>query len=322
MIATPIKHVQSILERLNIRIMNIKTFDLNLLRVFAAIHAERNASRAAIALGLTQPAVSNALLRMRRACDDPLFVRTGDGMGPTALADKMVVPVRQAMVHLEQALQERTEFDPARLDRTFRVLTSDVGAAAVLPPLMKALADEAPNVALEALQIAHEHYAKALQEGTADLAIGHLPFLTTGFHQQRLFDDTYCCIASETRSTLHGDISLGAFAAARHVAIASGNADAQVDQILARRRRRRIVGLRVAEYHTAIEVVAATALIATVPRRAILSARGVRSLPLPFTLPAARVRQFWHSRADQDPGNRWLRGRFMALELDRTNAQD
>lgn len=300
--------------------MNIKTFDLNLLRVFAAIHAERNVSRAATVVGLSQPAVSNALLRLRRACDDPLFVRTGDGMAPTALADKMILPVRQALVHLEQALEQRTEFDPGRLDRTFRILTSDVGAAAVLPPLMKALAKEAPGVVLEALQIAHEQYAKALQEGKADLAIGHLPFLTSGFLQQRLFDDTYCCIASARHPQLRGEVRMSQFVAAQHVAIASGNADAQVDRELARRRRRRTVVLKVAEYHTAVEVVAATALIATVPRRAMQSARGLQTMPLPFALPPARVRQFWHSRADQDLANRWLRARLMALELDRRTA--
>ncbi len=297
--------------------MNINTFDLNLLRVFAAIHAERNVSRAALVVGLSQPAVSNALLRLRRSCDDPLFVRTGDGMAPTSLADKMIIPVRQALAHLEQALEQRAEFDPARLDRTFRILTSDVGAAAVLPPLMEALAVEAPGVAIETLQIAHEHYAKALQEGRADLAIGHLPFLVSGFHQQRLFDDTYCCIASDTHPQLRGEVKLGPFVAAQHVAIASGNADAQVDRELARRRRHRTVVLRVVEYHTAVEVVAATALIAVVPRRAMQSARGLQMMSLPFVLPPARVRQFWHGRADQDAANRWLRGRLMALELDR-----
>lgn len=300
--------------------MNIKTFDLNLLRVFAAIHAERNVSRAAIVLGLSQPAVSNALLRLRRACDDPLFVRTGAGMAPTALADKMIVPVRQALVHLGQALEERTEFDPGHLDRTFRILTSDVGAAAVLPSLMEALASEAPGVAIEALQIPHEQYARALQEGRADLAIGHLPFLTSGFHQQRLFDDTYCCIASDAHPQLRGEIRMAQFVAAQHVAIASGNADGQVDQELARRRRHRTVVLRVAEYHTAVEVVAATAFIAVVPRRAMQSARGLQTMPLPFSLPPARVRQFWHGRADQDLANRWLRARLMALELDRRAA--
>ncbi|WP_051243727.1 LysR family transcriptional regulator [Azohydromonas australica] len=300
--------------------MNLQTFDLNLLRVFAAIHAEGNVSRAAMVVGLSQPAMSNALLRLRRACDDPLFVRTADGMAPTALADAMIGPVREALAHLKQALEQRTEFDPRHLERTFRVLTSDVGAAALLPPLMQVLETEAPHVVLEAVQLPHEQYARTLQEGRADLAIGHLPFLTAGFHQQRLFHDSYCCIASAQHPQLRGEIKLAQFVAARHVAIASGNADAQVDRELARRRRRRSVALRVAEYHTAVEVVAATSLIATVPRRAMQAARGLQTMPLPFTLPQAHVRQFWHSRVDQDAANRWLRARLMALEFGAADA--
>ena len=297
--------------------MNIRELDLNLLRVFAAIYEARNVSRAGPVVGLSQPAISNALQRLRKTCGDPLFVRISGGVEPTALAEELAGPVRQALSHLEQAFEKRQVFDPRRIERTFRLLTSDVGERCVLPLLMKKLAAEAPGVCIEATQIPHGEYREALQGGGADLALGHLDFLKTGFYQLRLFDDSYCGIASSKHPRLRGRVSIDQFVEAQHVSVSSGNADAQVDRKLARFRRRRQIRLRVTHYHTAVEVVASSALVAIVPRLAVKWARGIRTFAMPFELPAAQVRQFWHKRVHVDPANRWLRGLILALEWDR-----
>ena len=287
--------------------MNINTFDLNLLKVFAAIYKERNVSRAALVVGLSQPAVSNALQRLRGTCGDPLFVRVAGGVKPTVLAEELAAPVQQAMQRLEQAFENRLGFDPKHAERRFRLLTSDAGERVLLPMLMKRLAIEAPGVHIEAAQIPHEHYSDALKDGRADLAIGQLDFLKAGFHQQHLFDDDYRCIASKQHPTLKKQIDMNQFLAARHVCVISGNADRQIDRELARQRHRRSVSLHVTHYHTAVKVVAESDLIATIPKHALKEEEKICIFPMPLTMQPANVRQFWHKRAHHDPANRWLR---------------
>lgn len=315
MMSWPPHHVQLIYEHIHIHIMNIRTFDLNLLRVFAAIYGDRNVSRAASTMGLSQPAMSNALLRLRSACSDVLFVRTTRGMEPTALAEELIGPVRQALAILQHSLEDRHGFRPKESERTFKILMSDAGESAVLPRLISAVLREAPRVRIEAIHCANDRYAPALQGGEADLAIGNLSFLRAGFYQQRLFGDPYCCIARKRHPSIKSDLSLPQFLQAQHVSIATGNADELVEQALARRRTRRTVFLRVTHYHVAVDIVRGTNLIATVPRNAAHSAPGIQVLAVPFKMPVADVRQFWHRRAHQDPANQWLRGLLSTLEF-------
>lgn len=296
--------------------MNIKTFDLNLLRVFAAIYAERNVSRAAITAGLSQPAMSNALLRLRKACSDTLFVRTTGGMEPTALAEELIGPVRRALAILQQTLERPHGFDPRESERTFKILMSDAGEAIVLPRLISEVLREAPHVRIESLRRPNEEYLQLLQSGEADLAIGNLAFLKSGFYQQRLFGDPYCCLARKRHPFIGPGFPLQAFLTAQHVAVATGNADDLVERALSKMRAKRDVILRVTHYHVAADVVERSNLVVTVPRNAARNARGVQILPVPLSIPAADVRQFWHRRAHKDPANQWLRGTLAKLAFD------
>jgi DNA-binding transcriptional LysR family regulator len=298
--------------------MNIRNFDLNLLRVFAAVERERSVSRAAVLVGLSQPAMSNALSRLRHACGDPLFVRTPAGMEPTALAIEMAVPVNDALDRLEQALGGAAAFRPDRLSRGFRLLMSDAGQRVVLPLLMNALAETAPEAVIEVVQLPREQYAEALQIGLADLAVGHLSTLRAGIHQQPLFSDSYVCIAAEAHPVLRGSLSLQQFVSARHVAIAAGSAEAQLERVLAGKRMKRKVALTVAQYHAAIDVVRSTALLATLPRRSVGTGQGIQVLDLPFGLSEARIRQFWHRRQHNDAANAWLRELLRSLTAGQT----
>lgn len=288
--------------------MNIKTFDLNLLRVMVAIYDERNVSRAALAIGLSQPAMSNALHRLRKACSDALFVRSTRGMEPTALAEELIGPVREALGMLQLTLERPHGFDPKVSTRTYRILMSDAGESAVLPRLMSRLRSIAPGVQIEACRCPNDLYALQLQSGTADLAIGNLSFLRAGFYQQRLFGDPYCCIARRRHSTIKGQLSLQQYLSEQHVSIAAGSADELVERALAKLRTKRKVTLRVTHYHVAVDIVEATELLATVPRNAAHTSRSVQVLPVPLKISAADVRQFWHRRAHKDPANQWLRG--------------
>ncbi len=296
--------------------MNINTFDLNLLRVFAAIYAERNVSRAASAAGLSQPAMSNALLRLRKACSDTLFVRTTGGMEPTALAEELIGPVRQALAILRHSLEMPHGFDLRASERAFKILMSDSGEAIVLPLLISAVLREAPHIRIEALRRPNEQYSQLLQNGEADLAIGNLTFLKSGFYQQRLFGDPYCCLVRKRHPSIGHDLSLQQFLDAQHVSVATGHADDLVERALSKMRVKRKVILRVTNHHVAADVVKQSNLIVTVPRNAARNAGGVKILPVPLKIPAADVRQFWHRRAHKDPANQWLRATLSKLAFD------
>lgn len=299
--------------------MNIKTFDLNLLRVLAAMYAERNVSRAASVTSLSQPAMSNALMRLRRACSDQLFVRTTRGMEPTALAEELIGPVHQALAILQECLERPQGFNPKDSERTFKILMSDAGESAVLPSLMPAVVVEAPGVRIESVRYPHEEYARVLESGEADLAIGNLTFLKAGFYQQRLFKDPYCCIAREGHPAIDGSLSLQQYLQAQHVSTAAGTADMLVERALARGRAKRNVRLRVAHYHVAVNIVQTTNLIATIPRNAAHNADGVQVLPVPLKIPAADVRQFWHRRVHNDLASQWLRSVLARLYMAEAN---
>jgi DNA-binding transcriptional LysR family regulator len=254
-------------------------------------------------------------MRMRRSCNDVLFIRTSHGMVPTALAEHLAKPVHQALGTLEAAFDPPGSFDPATSKRRFRLLMSDVGELVILPKLMDALRKSAAHVVIDVTPIAHTEYANALEHGDADLAIGNLAFLNTGFYQQRLFKDRYICVARQDHPIIRGGLSLGEYLGVHHIQSASGNADSMVDLALSRKRLRRHIALRVAHYHIAIALAAKTDLIATIPEYAVPAAGHLQVFRLPVALPPAEVRQFWHKRFQSDPANRWMRMLIAGLPL-------
>jgi DNA-binding transcriptional LysR family regulator len=295
--------------------VNLRTLDLNLLRVFAAIYVERNVSLAARREHLSQPAMSNALSRLRRSFDDVLFVKIGSRMEPTERASQLAQPVLEALALLEAHIDNPGQFDPRHSARTFKLLMSDAGESAILPSLVKRAFESSDTVVrFEVVKLPHEAYATALQTGQADMAIGNLPFLKGGFERQALFDDPYCVIARDGHPLQGRRLNPSAFAQAQHVAIATGSADLLVDRHLARLRLQRSVRLQVSNYHVAADIVARSDLLATVPRMIASQAHGITILPHPLNVAAATVQMVWHAIADADPGNRWLRDMLSGLD--------
>src|SRR5688500_11492781 len=174
--------------------MNVQDVDLNLLRVFDAVLREKGVTPAALRLGLTQPAVSNALARLRKLFGDPLFVRTPGGVDATPFARELAEPVRQALALLESALAHGPGFDPATATRAFRFYMSDLGQIEFLPPLVERVQRDAPGVRLEAVALEIEDIADALAAGGLDLAVGFLPGLGAPVRRQALFKDPYLCL--------------------------------------------------------------------------------------------------------------------------------
>src|SRR5215510_5962668 len=211
--------------------MNVGDLDLNLLRAFDAVLRDGSVTAAAGRLGLSQPAMSNALSRLRRLLGDPLFMRTAGGMRPTPFAQQLAAPVQQALDLIRASLSQQAGFDPKTSDRIFRLQLTDVGEIAFLPPLLERLQRDAPRVRVETQQLPQDEVSDALASGEADLALGFLPELSGGVVQKRLFRDRYVCLVRIDHPRIGSRLTLAQFLAASHVLVSSrGSAHEIVEQ--------------------------------------------------------------------------------------------
>jgi len=294
--------------------VNIKELDLNLLRVFDAVLRGRSATTAAAQLGLTQPAVSNALARLRGAFGDALFLRTPHGMEATPFARELAEPVRQALALLEAALAHGPGFDPATSVRSFRFYMSDLGQIEFLPPLVERLHKRAPGVRLEAVGMEVDDIAAALAAGSLDLAMGFLRGLGPPVQRRALFRDPYVCLLRAGHPIRN--LTKREFQEASHVLVTYRGGHHVVEEALERAGLARRIVLRVPHFTVVPMVLERSDLILTLPARvARVFERGgaFRSLPPPVPIPSAEVALHWHERFDADAGNRWLREQLAEL---------
>jgi DNA-binding transcriptional LysR family regulator len=294
--------------------MNVHDIDLNLLRVFDAVLHEKGVTPAAARLGLTQPAVSNALARLRKILGDALFVRTPRGMDATPFARELAEPVRQALALLESALAHGPGFDPATATRAFRFYMSDLGQIEFLPPLVQR---DAPAVRLEAIALEVEDIADALAAGGLDLAVGFLPGLGAPVRRQALFKDPYLCLMREDHPT--ETLTKKRFLEASHALVTYRGGHRVIEEAMERAGVARRIALRVPHFTVVPMVLERTDLILTLPARVarVFERRGkLKALPPPVPIPQAEVAVHWHERFEADPGNRWLRGLMVELYSD------
>lgn len=286
--------------------------DLNLLVVFHQLMVERRVSAVADTLGLSQPAVSNALARLRRSFGDELFLRTPRGMEPTPLAEQLAEPVAAALALLQGAVTQRSEFGPSSSTRAFSLGMSDIGEIYFLPTLMDALAHRAPGVTLTTARGAAQPLKAEMEAGAVDLALGLLPQLQAGFFQRRLFTQRYVCLMREGHPLARGRFGLREFRAAQHLAVVSpGTGHGIVEEVLARSGIERQVRLTVPHFVAVGHILHGTDLIATVPHRLaqrVTGPFGLVALPHPANLPEIAIHMIWHARVHRDPANQWLRG--------------
>ena len=295
--------------------MNLQDVDLNLLRVFDAVLHEGGVTAAAARLELTQPAVSNALARLRKLFGDPLFVRTPTGMDATPFARELAQPVRQALALLESALAHGPGFDPESATRAFRFYMSDLGQIEFLPPLIERVEQRAPGVRLEAVALDVEDIGAALASGTLDLAIGFLPALGPPVQRRALFRDPYVCLMRADHEII--SLTKRKFLEASHVLVSYRGGHRVIEEAYERAGIR--VALRVPHFTVAPMVLERSDLVLTLPARvARVFERGgrLKSLPVPLPIPVADVGVHWHERFEADPGNRWLREQVIELFAD------
>ena len=291
--------------------------DVKLLRLLDLIHSTRSVTRAADELGQSQPTVSIWLAKLRLQLNDPLFVRTTEGMQPTPRADELVVIAREVLQSLRKISSGKVEFDATTAQRTFRICMTDASHVALLPQLLAHVRALAPGIRLVATRI-DEDTARAMQSGDADLAIGFIPWLEAGFYQQVLFTQDWVCLANGAHPRIGDTLTLDAFKAEEHVAITGGTGAQLLDEALRRMHVERRVILELPGFLGLSGIVSASDLIAVLPRHianTLARFASLRVLECPMALPTFTVKQHWHARFHQDSGNRWMRGVVAGLFL-------
>ena len=296
--------------------MDLARLDLNLLLVFHHLLREKRVSAVATVLGMSQPAVSSALGRLRSSLGDELFLRTQGGMEPTPYALQLAEPVAAALDGLQQALNVRASFKPGTSERSFTLAMTDVGEMYFLPVLMDALAGAAPGVTLNVVAVTSASLKDDMASGRTDLALGLLPQLQAGFFQQALFRQPYVCLMREGHPLAHAEgLTLSDFAQASHVRVMAagtghGRIDAAISETLEQQGLQRRIRLTVPNYVALGDVLGHSDLIATVPERfaqRVTSPFALTTRPLPLAVDGSAIHQFWHARLHKDPGHQWLR---------------
>ena len=301
--------------------MNISKIDLNLLVYLDVLLRERNVTRAAEELGISQPAMSNSLRRLRSLFDDPVLVRTSDGMTPTDRALELQPLVRNVLAAAELAVLPKTVFDPSESERIFRIMASDYTEATLLPRLLQRLSVEAPSVRLDIMTPSDVSFHD-VERGKVDLVINRFDTLPQSFHQIHLWDDSFSCVLRADNPVIK-DWNLESYLAAKHVwvsktgmgvGVGMSTDDVQrlgwVDEALAKMDAKRVITLFTRHYQVALLLAEHNDLVVTIPTLAANSIQKnpqVAVLQPPFEIPRMRLKMVWSPLLQHDPGHGWMR---------------
>lgn len=303
-------------------IRNFGNLDLNLLRVFDEVMVERSLTRAGLRLSMTQPAVSNALRRLRDTLGDELFRRNGFGVEPTPYAQTIWPTVRGALQQLKDALTP-SRFDPVTSERTFVLTMADITANMLMPALMRDVNALAPKVNIRVKPLIDRDPRQALLNGEVEMAIGHFPGVmaeisanhlkepTTRFSHQRLYESRYVVAMRRDHPLAGRPIALDEYCVAQHLLVNfSGRAQGYVDQALAERGLERRVILTLNQFASAARVVAQTDMVTTLPIHFVAASGMAAALwtsELPLPVPPVLVDALWSQTLDTQPAHQWLR---------------
>jgi len=299
---------------------HFRQIDLNLLIYLDALLRERNVTRAAEQLNITQPAMSNGLKRLRNLLNDPILVRTSEGMVPTDRALAMQSRVREILYSVEEVVQPTRTFEPDTSDRVFRMMISDYAASTLMAPLLKQLRDLAPKVTIDLMTPSDVSFHD-VENGKVDVAINRFDDLPQSFHQKKLWQDDFKCLIHKDHPILKG-YNLKSYLKAQHcwvsktgfgVGIGMTPDDVQklgwVDEALAKLGHTRKIRVFTRNYHVAMDL-AREGLIATLPRRAAMLYSDTADLILkdpPFDIPPIGLQMIWSPLLQHDEGHKWFR---------------
>lgn len=302
--------------------LNFRTFDLNLLRVFNEVMTERSFTKAADKLALTQPAVSNAMRRLREALGDELLKRSGQGLAPTPRALALWPAVQHALRQLQDTLAPG-EFIPAEANNSFVIALADATAAELIPRLIQVLNREASGVSIRVVPLTTRDPRRLLDEESADVAVGYFPAVmatltaqaqageAVPFEHLRLYQSRYVCVMRRGHPLADGELTLDRYCDARHMLVSfSGRPFGFIDEALAALGRQRTIVLTVNQFFTAGRVVAGSDLLTVLPLH-FVDATGISDQfvlrELPFSVQAIHVDALWHRRHHHNPAHVWLR---------------
>ena len=301
--------------------LNFQQLDLNLLRVFDEVMAERSLTRAAHKLAITQPAVSNAMRRLRETLGDELLIRHGQGVQPTPRALALWPTVRSALAQLQQTLAP-SPFDPTSATTTLVLAMADATASTLVPPLYAIIEREAPGVSVRVLPLTTRDPRQLLEAGAADIAVGYFPAVladltareqsgdVVGFDSRRLYESAYICVMREGHPLAKQTLTLDNYCAAHHMLVSfSGRSFGFIDEALASLGRKRQVVLTVNQFFTAGRVVVGSDLLTILPRHFVPVTGMAESLALrqlPFNVPPVHVDALWRHRGPHASACDWL----------------
>lgn len=297
--------------------IHLSNIDLNLLTVFDAVMRERNATRAAERIGLTQPAISHALNRLRTVLGDPLFVRTPKGMVPTPRAAELAPPIASMLEQVTSLLNRGKDFVLGQSRRRFLLGLSDYASFVALPALMERVRAAAPGIALTVKNVGHGDGLARIEEGGVELIVGNFPEPPPHIRREVLFHEGFVCAGREGHPGMGRTLTMKRYLALEHLQVSTrGDPHGYVDDVLDKMRLRRDVRVTVGHFLAAPFLLERSDLIATEPERLLSPLRKKLGLVLakpPFSIPSFEVTQCWHARHDCDPGHAWLRGQVVEL---------
>ena len=301
--------------------MNLKNIDLNLLVYLDVLLRERNVTRAAESLGISQPAMSNGLRRLRKLFSDPLLVRTSGGMSPTERAESLQPMVREVVASIAKVVQPDRQFDAASTDRVFRISVSDYSESTLLPHMLRRMRSEAPNITLDILTPSDVSF-QDLEQGSVDLVINRFDVLPQSFHQMPIWRDSFSCIFSH-QNPIRNNFNLETYLEAGHVWVSktgmgigvgmepgAGQHLGWVDEALAKLNKKRRIRVFTRHYMAAMRLAILRDLIITLPSKAANLLKDdptVVILPPPFEIPEFELTMAWSPLLQHNPAHQWVR---------------
>lgn len=287
--------------------MSLAQIDLNLFLVFDAIYQQRNLTRASDVLCMSQPAVSNALARLRKSLGDQLFIRSAKGMTPTPMAENIVGKVQEALQLLSSSVTEGTIFDPRTSDKIFRLSMNDLSEAMLLPKLMDKFEQQAPNAGIECYFTPRDSLEQELTKGAIDLALDVPVVLSSQISVQAISKERYVCAVRHDHPLVDSSISLDQYLQLDHVQVSSRRKGLGFEDVaLQRLGRQRKVRVRVPHHQVAPLLVQDSNMVLTLPL-GMARTTGLKVLELPFSMAPVDWNIYWHKNADMDQANLWLR---------------
>lgn len=287
-------------------------FDLNLITTFVTLYETQSLTITAERLFVTQPSISYSLGKLRDHFDDPLFVRNSQGMQPTRLAAQLYVGFKQAARCIDESVAEARKFDPAQSSRQFRLALSDLGEMALLPRLIERFHSRAPNIELEIIPLEIDQVGTWLNDGHIDAAICSRPVAGPGLSSQKLLSERYVCLLDAGHPRIQGELSMPQFLAEPHVLVTRTSGHGMAEDVLQKLGAKRRIKLRLPHFSVLPKVIPGTELLVILPSQIAESfcemplSSPLKTLELPFQVPAFEVTLHWHTRSTQSTGLNWF----------------